>query len=262
MKCILEDTGGVGACQVFYHLHPSFLLDVGDIYRKIEYEGGDIVISDDHMVYMAPSSTVEGIVFPVLPPQTEANFLVAANVVEGDLIIVEDDETGELVATVVKENKPSDEDTYYAPLVKGGLLFVDNVLASSYVTFPGPSEGVFLDAVNEDDTAHFVLNAVFGGFLHNLFQRGDIDTTEFWGKKRDDDDYIRWETEGFGRIAQEFNLTFTSIVVAQFSNLTLTAGEAIEFEGAVRAAVGEGASFTDAQMAALYMEAVNGAILI
>jgi hypothetical protein len=252
-----------------------------EVYRKIEYEGGAIVISEDHMVYMAPSSTEEGQVFPSLPPQTDANFLVASNVIPGNLIIVEDDATGLLFATAVTENEPSDEDTYYSPMVKGGLFFVDNVLASAYMTFPDALDDdsdddaldddaldddalddVILDAVDEDDTAHFVLNAIYSGFVYNLIQRGDIDKSEFWGKTRDDPEYILWEDEGYDRIEQLANLTWTSMLVAQYNNFKLTAAEAIAFERAVHDAVGGGSEFTDAQMSDLYMDAVSGDILI
>jgi len=204
------------------------------------------------MLYIAPTDTPDGTIFPTLPPLTDKNFKAASNIKKGDLVIVEND-SDQMVASMVKSVEAVSEDTFYAPLVKGGRFFVDNTLASSYVVFPNRS-----DAVNGEDTAHFVFNALYGGFLQNALTTGVLPKDGMWGMARDDPDYVAWETGGYfnytlGSVWQ----TFAAMRSTQSQNKTLTGMEAISFEESVRAHIASQGSITDAEIAILYVQAVG-----
>jgi hypothetical protein len=205
-------------------------------------------------LYIAPTATTNGDIFPALPPLTDKNFITAANIKKDDLVIVEND-SDQMVATKVKSVETVKKDTYYAPLVKGGRFFVDNTLASSYVTFPDSG-----DAVNGEDTAHFVLNAMYGGFLHNALKTGALSTEEMWNKTRDDPDYIAWEVADGGYWEYAFRSTgwtWWAMLKAENQSKTLIGDEAIIFEESVRDLIASQGSITDAEMAGLYYDAVG-----
>ena len=256
MKCIDEDTNELGRCEVFLHWHPSTLFpDTNEVYQKIKHSEGDITISEDHMIYLAPTSTPDGTTIPTLPPLTGDNFEKAAEVEVGDKVLVADDE-GNLVAREVEENKLISKDTFYAPLVKGGKLFVDDVLASSYVIFD--SRGT--DAINGGDTAHYTLNAYYN-YVLNLIETQQIDTSGAFGKTRDEPDYVAWEAQNYVNVTfPNFGVYYQALRSAQFiSNQTLTSEEAIRFEAKVREEIAaDPNSFTAADLASLYTQAVFG----
>lgn len=204
------------------------------------------------MLYIAPTDTPDGTIFPTLPPLTDKNFKAASNIEKGDLVIVEND-SDQMVASKVKRVEAISGDTFYAPLVKGGRFFVDNTLASSYVVFPERS-----DAVNGEDSAHFVFNALYGGFLHNALTTGVLPKDEMWGMARDDPEYVAWETVWyFNYTLSSVKQSFATMRLTQSQNKTLTGMEAIAFEESVRAHIASHGNITDAEIAILYVQAVG-----
>jgi hypothetical protein len=265
LKCV-EESGALGKCEVFLHWHPSFLFpDTNEVYQEIKHSEGKIVISEDHMIYLAPTATSDGDTLPTLPPLTGENFVKADNVTVGDRILVVDDDDN-LVARTVEKNKLISKDTFYAPIVKGGKFFVDNVLTSSFVVFDEGGgrldaiNGHDIDAINGHDTAHYTLNAYYE-FIQNLISTEQLDISDTVGKTRDDEDYIAWEAINYGNVTLADSREFLGALwYAQYSmNHTLTSEEAIRFEQKVREVVAGGnPDFTVEDLVSIYYQAVAG----
>ena len=229
------------------------------MYRKVKHDNGDIILSYDHMLYVPPSPvTASGDTFPNgLPPFSadSDNFMIPEDLQEGDLIVVDDG--GTLTAVEVKDVKDHKEDSFYAPFVQGGMLIVDGVVASSYVTFENA-----MDAFNGADTAHYVFDAMMTGNILPKMTTGELDyMSNFTGVVRDDPDYLVWEAENFWGYALEHQWqTYYAVYVNQFTNNeTLTGEEAIEFHNSVMQVSNHGTTpVGDTTMAWLYSEAVAG----
>ena len=262
LKCIEENTVSnvltktLGKCPLFFHLHPASLTPDPTVYRKIIHDKGEIVLSFDHLVYVPPSpGTQKGDTFDSLPPfsSDSDNFREPQGLVAGELIVVDDG--GTLTAVEILEVKDHSDDTFYAPICKGGMCVVDGVVTSSYVTIDG------FDAFDTEDAAHYIWNAIFTGRMWPLMTTGVLDYyTTNAGLTRDDPTYQVWEETNYaGYALSHYVLTLQAMYLNQINNETLTAEEAIAFHNKMMELSSGGTTpVDDAVMASLYGDAITG----
>ena len=244
VKCISQTTKQISMCTVFAHFHPAKDAAIDVTYHEISYVSStspeaspsSITLSSNHLMYRLPPSYTIGSSHQTIPDFSSADGLVqfppAENIQVGDLIAVEDstDENFFLVGQVVKNEVVSRNGAYSPGVSDGLMLFADGAVASS-LSLP-PDDDPLAVLVNEN-IAQYLMASIYRYFF-SLIDTGVVDTTEFWGRTRDDPVYIQWENENDN---YWLGYMITHIIPTAFgalqSNLTLTGSNAILFNDEV-----------------------------